>query len=79
MTTKDDIRRWLDRGKKQGATHMVVVCDTYDYEDYPVFVNSPADAEKAFEAPGEMQRGMEIYNLGMDLELQIAMRRCYQL
>lgn len=29
---------WLAQGKRLKATHLIVVCDTYDYEDYPVFV-----------------------------------------
>jgi hypothetical protein len=34
-TTMQDLREWYNRGKNIGATHMVVVCDTYDWEDYP--------------------------------------------
>ena len=37
-TTKQVIRRWLKEAKAKGATHMIVVCDTFDHEDYPVFV-----------------------------------------
>lgn len=37
MTTREDIARWIENAPKQ-ATHMIVVCDTFDYEDYPVYV-----------------------------------------
>ena len=37
-TTQKDIRGWLHRGKEKGATHVLVVCDTFDHSDYPVFV-----------------------------------------
>ncbi len=36
--SRADIKRWFRNGKKNGATHMIVVCDTFDYEDYPVYV-----------------------------------------
>ena len=31
--TRSDISQWFDRGKKLGATHMLVVCDTLDWDD----------------------------------------------
>ena len=37
-TTQAILREWLIEGLKEQATHMVVVCDTYDWEDYPVYV-----------------------------------------
>ena len=33
-----DIKEWFDTGQKLGATHMIVVCDTYDWDDFPVYV-----------------------------------------
>jgi hypothetical protein len=30
-TTKEDISQWFDEGVKKGATHMLVVTDTFDY------------------------------------------------
>ena len=42
MTTKHEIAQWFDRGVSEGATHMIVVCDTFDHEDYPVYV-TPSD------------------------------------
>lgn len=35
-TTKEELREWIKRGKSAKATHMIVVCDTFDHEDYPV-------------------------------------------
>jgi hypothetical protein len=37
-TTKTDIAVWLKEGKQRGATHTMIVCDTFSYEDYPVHV-----------------------------------------
>jgi len=80
-TTKQDIKEWLLRGKKEGATHVIVVCDTFEYDDYPVMV-MPKDniVEKIEEYNGKnMQRIMEVYNLSMDLEKQLDSGRSYNL
>lgn len=77
-TTVDDIRRWLERAEKDDS-HMIVVCDTFDHEDYPVFVNKDMDIREAIkEHDGQnMQRIMEVYNLSMSLEDQLASPRVY--
>lgn len=72
-TSVDTLRSWLNDAKKEGATHMIVVCDTYDHDDYPVTVMPGEDArEKADEYRGKsMQRVMEVYNLSIDFEEQL--------
>lgn len=78
-TTRDDIRGWLERGKRMGATHVIVVCDTYDWSDYPVFVMPDEDArKKADENNGpNMTKLMEVYNLGKDWDVQLAQYRSF--
>ena len=58
---------------------MVVVCDSFNYEDYPVFVMSGMNAhEVASEYNSrEMSKVMEVYNLGMDMEQQLSTFRCF--
>ena len=36
--TKLEFENWIKRGKEMGATHLISVVDTFDYDDYPVFV-----------------------------------------
>jgi hypothetical protein len=38
--TKDDLSNWFDDGVSAKATHMIVVCDTFNYDDYPVFTTT---------------------------------------
>jgi hypothetical protein len=80
-TTQADIREWLTRGKDKGATHMIVVCDTFDHEDYPVYVMPGEVArDKHAEYNGkDMQRVMEVYSYGHDLEQQLAEHRAFHL
>lgn len=76
-TTKDDIRRWLNEGVRQKATHVIVVCDTFSHEDYPVYVKPTENVRERAENLGSMQSLMEVYNLALDLETQIQARRVY--
>jgi hypothetical protein len=71
-TTIQDLREWYNRGKNIGATHMVVVCDTYDREDYPCFVMPNQSVKQvAVEHHGpNMQKVMEVYNLSKSFENQ---------
>lgn len=79
MTTKAEIDDWFDRGVKQRAAYMLVVCDTFDHEDYPVFVMDAAACLAKYKAPGEMQRVMEVYDLGADKGEQMRERRALRL
>lgn len=73
-TTRDDIRRWLERGKDEGATHVIVMCDTFDYGDYPEYVMPGQDARKIVKKLDgkNMAKLVEVYNLSMDWEEQLA-------
>lgn len=80
-TTMADIREWFIKGVREGHTHMIVVCDTYDYEDFPRYVSGTADEVRAMvdEANGKnMEKVMEVYNLQKDREVQIIRRRCWE-
>ena len=72
-TSMQDILGWIERGKEAKATHLIVVCDTFDYDDYPVFVKPGQDAREVFEHyhGKNMQRVMEVYNLSMDIGEQL--------
>lgn len=76
--TKSDIESWLERGKQEQATHMIVVCDTYDHEDYPVYVLTGQDVrevEKKYQQ--NIQRVMEVYSYQLDLTKQLNESRAF--
>jgi len=79
VTSREIIRGWLEEGMRQGATHMIVVCDTFDYEDYPSYVMPGEDVrEEAGAYDGKnMQRIMEVYSFSQDIEAQLAQRRAF--
>lgn len=75
--TKEDISKWFDAGVKKDATHLIVVCDTFEHCDYPVFVTIDQDIFKERRDIDEMdmQSVMEVYNLTMDKSGQLAEKR----
>lgn len=79
MTTVSDITGWLNRARDKGATHLIVVCDTFEYSEYPVMVMPGEDARKKSREYDEesMQRVMEVYNIGMDWAEQLSERRAF--
>ena len=75
--SRDDISRWFDAGKSKGATHMLVVCDTFDYDDYPVYVGPDEDVHEIVKAKtgGNMQQLMEVYSFKLGKNSQMAEHR----
>ena len=49
MTTQSEIRKWLSE-RTSNATHMLVVCDTFDWSDFPVFVYEGSNIRDAIKA-----------------------------
>lgn len=79
MTTGAEINGWLDRlYSDDNLTHMIVVCDTYDYEDYPVYVSKVENVrDKRNSYNGNMQRVMEVYSKNHDRQEQLRAMRTF--
>lgn len=75
-TTKEDLSEWFTRGVESGATHMIVVCDTFDWEDYPVYATGDANCLKEYHAHNgpNMQKVMEVYDLRKSKTSQMGRR-----
>lgn len=78
-TSRETIKGWFERGLRQGATHLIVVCDTYDHDDYPVFVEKGQDPRKVAEEYNgkNMQRIMEVYALHLPMDPQLNESRAF--
>ncbi len=72
--TREDVQRWLEEGEEKGATHLIVACDTFDYENYPVFVMPGESCEKKVEEVkgNSMQSVDEVYDLAEDVTRQLS-------
>lgn len=74
---KWEIESWLKRDKAAESDYMLVVCDTFDYEDYPVYV-SKEDLSDAIERYSRnMQRVLEVYDLSLDIDAQLNERMAW--
>lgn len=79
VTTRNCIREWLNEARKKGASHLIVVCDTFDYEDSPVYVLPQEDVSEEFKKYDgkNMQKVMEVYSLRRDIEEQLSEHRAF--
>ena len=71
--SKQQNREWVERGVKTGATHVIIVYDSWDYEDYPVYVEKGQSVQNEIDRRNgrNMLSVMEVYNLSMDIEAQL--------
>jgi hypothetical protein len=64
MTSLKDLAEWFQEGKDEERDYMIVVCDTFDWEDYPVYVNAEDFWTEYAKYDGQnMQKIMEVYDL----------------
>ena len=78
-TTKSDIAQWFRTGLEDNKTHLIVVVDTFDHEDYPVYVARDQVARAVADKCNSesMQRVMEVYDLSMSMEDQLNEHRAF--
>jgi hypothetical protein len=52
---------WVSDGKANGHKYLIVVCDSFDYEDYPVYCDTDVELEQKtqYYRTASMQRIME--------------------
>lgn len=79
--TKSQIKKWVDFGIKTGATHVIVVYDRWDYEDFPAYVYKGQSVEERISSYDgkNMCSVMEVYNLSMDIDAQMNEFRAWNL
>lgn len=63
MTSYNEIKKWFNEGKKSKYKYMTVICDTWDWEDYPSYGDYPKEA-------GNGEKVMEVYDLKKSFETQ---------
>ena len=78
-TTKAMIVGWFDAGVEENKRWMIIACDTFDYEDYPIYIED--DVDKFYESfdghnGQNMQRIMEVYDLHEEKAMQLCEHRC---
>lgn len=83
MTTKSEIGWLLKEGLKRNekVTHMLIVCDTFSYHDYPVYVTEDQDVREVYNKyhGKEMKRVMEVYDYSRPWADQLKEPRAFHL
>lgn len=79
MASMQEISEWYAEGVAQQATHMVVVHDEFDGDDYPRYVTGAQELRDALDSynGAPMARVMEVYDLQGDKVAQLVERRAW--
>ena len=72
MTTKQEISGWFEYGNSHGYNFMAVICDTFDYVDFPKFFKTRDELDQYVRSPGSMERVMETYDLNGNKDFQLS-------
>ena len=77
--TRQDIDGWFERGKADKQQFLIIACDTYDWDDYPIFCSNAKEFAEKYASHNEvnMQTIMEVYDLTKDKVFQMNQNRCY--
>jgi hypothetical protein len=69
VTTTDELREWIKTAAEKGAAYLLIVCDTFSWEDYPVYISPDEDLlEVIHKYDGvDMQMVMDLYQLGRSM------------
>ena len=69
-----DVRKAVLGGNTGEYSHVLIVCDTFDYDDYVVYVKKGEDIHSKVQYYNDfmqMRRIMEIYNYSLDINSQL--------
>jgi len=63
--TRQDVDRWIETAKKQNSQFIISVCDTYDWDDCPIYCKDKTELMEEYnEHNGKnMQRVNEIIKI----------------
>ena len=77
--TKEELRKVILQGRNSGSTHVIIVWDQFDGENYPVYVRPDQDVKKVAELYDgvNMQKIDEVYSMSLDLEDQLEEHRTF--
>lgn len=76
---KSDLKEWLTRGTEDGATHMIVVVEDWDHEDFPVYIKPGENVREIADTYNgkDGYRVMEVYDLSKDFDAQLGEMRAF--
>lgn len=66
-----EIEQWYNSGKlNKNYTHLIVVCDTFNYEDYPIYVKVNEEVKDIcdYHNKQSMQKVMRVFDLSLPID-----------
>lgn len=62
MATKADKERWIAEAQRKNARYIVVACDSFEYDEYPIYCKDGLEKNKTCDSVNakQMQYVMEI-------------------
>jgi len=68
VASRTDVDRWIATAKEEGNKFIISVCDTFDYDDYPMYAKDEKELEKKKEEVrnASMQRINEVITINED-------------
>lgn len=66
--TREDVNRWIDKAKQEDYSYIISVCDTFEYDDYPVYCKTIEDVKDKYSKydNNNMQRINEVIRINDD-------------
>ena len=67
--TRQDVDKWIKRAIEKECKFIISVCDTFDYEDYPIYIKTEPELIEKYEEykyNKNMQRINEIIKINDD-------------
>lgn len=67
----EELKEWLEEGKRRGASHCIVLVDTWDlkdgFEDFPIYVMPEEDVTQVISRYPRGVSGIEVFVAQFDL------------
>ncbi len=82
VISKHEIEEMVKEGVNKGYSHVMIICDKFDYEYYPKYISYDEDVDKIIEHYdsenfSNLEVIEEIYNYDLDLDMQLNEKRSY--
>lgn len=78
-STRTQIRKWLENGKKRRASHVIIAYNKRDRDFQPIYVSASQQINGKIQDVNNnfALTPVEVYNLAMDMDKQLGQARCW--
>ena len=79
--SRKDIESWITEAQRQKASHLLIITDTFDYDNYPVFAHGKKDCQKKIKEYNSknMQKVEEVYSVRRSIKKQLKENRSWNI